>query len=108
MATTKKAVSAAEAARREAQSAEGNGEEKRIVVDVDGIHVDIPAKDIDDYEALEALRSSVPNPFVNIFLPDEEDRVKQLEKLRDDQGKIRGSRVLQWVVSVFEAIKLEK
>jgi hypothetical protein len=108
MATTKKTVSAAEAARREAQSAEDKGEEKRIVVDVDGIHIDIRAKDLDDYEALDALQNNVPNPMVNIFLPDPEDRAKQLDKLRDEEGKIRGSRVIQWVADVFKAMQLQK
>ena len=79
-----------------------------MLVVVSGIHIDIRALDLDDYEALDALQNNVPNPMVNIFLPDPEDRAKQLDKLRDEEGKIRGSRVIQWVADVFKAMQLQK
>lgn len=103
MATTTKKPTAAELARREAQSKADKGEESPITVTVDGITVTIVGDDLDDYDRIAALSNGNPQPFLELFLPDADARAAALDSLREDSGRLRLSRVVEWIGDVLKA-----
>lgn len=103
MATTTKKPTAAELARREAQSKADTGETKEVTVTVDGVTVTLDEDIMDDYDNVAALQNGNPQPFLEAFFPDFEEREKALNVLRDEKGKLRLSRVIEWVGGVFKA-----
>lgn len=102
MATTKKTPSAAEVARREAQSKKDTG--KLIPVIVDGISIEVDPSDVDDFDAMVQMENGDFRPMLNLIIPDEDRRNSVLESLREDSGKLRYSAVAGFVKSVFEEI----
>jgi hypothetical protein len=101
--------SAAELARREAQSQADRGEAPSVIeVTVDGITVDVDVEAVDDYDAVYAFNSGDVQPLLKILIPDDEARATALDKLREESGKLRMSRVWQFVNSVFGAIQAGK
>ncbi|MDO4888162.1 MAG: hypothetical protein Q3979_05605 [Actinomycetaceae bacterium] len=107
-ATTKKnppakGPSAAELARREAQSAKDRGE-NIIDVTVRGLHVRIHADDLDDWDAMSALDDGNPKPMLELIFPDDQARAAELDKLRDENGKLRASTIAEWIVEFFTEV----
>jgi hypothetical protein len=103
--TTKKAPAAAELARREAQSKNDRGEVAPIHVEVKGIALDFnPADLLDDYDAMTALmEQGRPNPMLALLFPDEGERQAALDSLRDENGKLRMTTVVEFLTEVFQA-----
>lgn len=108
MTTTKKPAAkkptAAELARREAQSKKDTGAPQPVHVEVMGIALDINPEDLDDYDAMMALEQNNPRPMLELFFPDEDEREAALDSLRDESGKLRFSTTLEFVGAVFKAI----
>ena len=101
MATTTKKPTAAELARRESQSAKDKGE--AVTVTVSGIHVTLDVNDLDDYDIVAALSQGNPQPALQLFLPDENDRQAALDSLRDENGKLKLTTVVEWIGDVYKA-----
>lgn len=102
MATTTKKPTAAELARREAQSNEDTGA-KDVTVTVDGITVTLDPEDMDDYDLIRATNSGNPEAFLALCFPDLDDPVKGLDSLRDERGKLKLSKIMEWIQHVLEA-----
>lgn len=102
MATTKKTPSAAEVARREAQSKKDTG--KLISVTVDGIPIDVDPSEVDDFNAMVQMENGDFRPMLGLIIPDENRRNEVLNSLREDSGKLRYSAVANFVRGVFEEI----
>ena len=103
--TTKKTPTAAELARREAQSKNDRGEVAPIHVEVRGIALDFNPSDLlDDYDAMTALmEQGRPNPMLALLIPDEGERKAALDSLRDENGKLRVTTVVEFLTEVFQA-----
>lgn len=102
--TTKKTPTAAERARREAQSKNDRGEVAPIHVEVRGIALDFnPADLLDDYDAMTALmEQGRPTPMLALLIPDEDERKAALDALRDENGKLRMTTVVEFLTEVFQ------
>ena len=101
MATTTKKPTAAELARREAQSAKDKGE--AVTVTVDGVTVTLNVDDLDDYDLIRVTNSGNPEAFLALCFPDEEDPIDGVKALRDEGGKLKLSTIMQWIQHVLEA-----
>ena len=101
MATAKKKPTAAEVARREAQSKADTG--KAVTVTVDGVTVTLNVDDLDDYDLARVTNQGNPEPFLKLCFPDEEDPVDGVKALRDEGGKLKLSTIMQWIQHVLEA-----
>lgn len=102
--TTTKKPSAAELARREAQSKADKGEPQPIHVEVMGISLDVDPTEVDDYDAMVSMDSGDFRPMLALLIPDEDARQAALDSLREESGKLRYSRVVEFVQLVFQAI----
>ena len=103
--TTKKTPTAAELARREAQSKNDRGEVGPIHIEVRGVELDFNPSDLlDDYDAMTALmEEGRPNPMLKLLFPDEGERKAVLDSLRDENGKLRMTTVVEFLTEVFQA-----
>lgn len=108
--TTAKKPSAAELARREAQSKADKGEPQPIHVEVMGVALDVDPTDVDDYDAMVSMEGGDFRPMLALLIPDEDARQVALDSLREEPvssgkpGKLRYSKVVEFVQLVFEAI----
>lgn len=101
--TTVKKPSAAEVARREAQSAKDKGEPQPVTLTVDDVTVTLDPEDLDDYDLMSMTQAGNPDPFLALCFPDAEDRKAALDKLRTPEGKLKLSTLMQWIQHVLEA-----
>lgn len=102
--TTTKKPSAAELARREAQSKADKGEPQPIHVEVMGVSLDVDPTEVDDYDAMVSMDNGDFRPMLALLIPDEDARQAALDSLREEAGKLRYSRVVEFVQLVFQAI----
>lgn len=102
--TTTKKPSAVELARREAQSKADKGEPQPIHVEVMGVSLDVDPTEVDDYDAMVSMDSGDFRPMLALLIPDEDARQAALDSLREESGKLRYSRVVEFVQLVFQAI----
>lgn len=109
MTTTKKPAAkkptAAELARREAQSKKDTGAPQPIHVEVMGIALDVDPTEIDDYDAMVSMEEGDYRPMLALLIPDEGEREAALTALREESGKLRYSRVVEFTQSVFQALR---
>lgn len=109
MTTTKKPAakkpSAAELARREAQSKKDTGAPQPIHVEVMGIALDVDPTEVDDYDAMVSMEEGDYRPMLALLIPDEGEREAALTALREESGKLRYSRVVEFTQSVFQALR---
>lgn len=102
--TTTKKPSAAELARREAQSKADKGGPQPIHVEVMGVSLDVDPTEVDDYDAMVSMDNGDFRPMLALLIPDEDARQVALDSLREESGKLRYSRVVEFVKLVFQAI----
>lgn len=102
--TTTKKPSAAELARREAQSKADKGEPQPIHVEVMGVSLDVDPTEVDDYDAMVSMDNGDFRPMLALLIPDEDARQAALDSLREESGKLRYSRVVEFVQLIFQAI----
>lgn len=102
--TTTKKPSAAELARREAQSKADKGEPQPIHVEVMGVSLDVDPTEVDDYDAMVSMDNGDFRPMLALLIPDEGARQAALDSLREESGKLRYSRVAGFVQRIFQAI----
>ncbi len=109
MTTTKKPAAkkptAAELARREAQSKKDTGAPQPIHVEVMGIALDVDPTEVDDYDAMVSMEEGDYRPMLALLIPDEGEREAALTALREESGKLRYSRVVEFTQSVFQALR---
>lgn len=109
MTTTKKPAAkkptAAELARREAQSKKDTGAPQPIHVEVMGISLDVDPTEVDDYDAMVSMEEGDYRPMLALLIPDEGEREAALTALREESGKLRYSRVVEFTQSVFQALR---
>lgn len=109
MTTTKKPATkkptAAELARREAQSKKDTGAPQPIHVEVMGIALDVDPTEVDDYDAMVSMEEGDYRPMLALLIPDEGEREAALTALREESGKLRYSRVVEFTQSVFQALR---
>lgn len=109
MTTTKKPAAkkptAAELARREAQSKKDTGAPQPIHVEVMGIALDVDPTEVDDYDAMVSMEEGDYRPMLALLIPDEGKREAALTSLREESGKLRYSRVVEFTQSVFQALR---
>lgn len=109
MTTTKKPAAkkptAAELARREAQSKKDTGAPQPIHVEVMGIALDVDPTEVDDYDAMVSMEEGDYRPMLALLIPDEGKREAALTALREESGKLRYSRVVEFTQSVFQALR---
>ena len=109
MTTTKKPAAkkptAAELARREAQSKKDTGAPQPIHVEVMGIALDVDPTEVDDYDARVSMEEGEYRPMLALLIPDEGEREAALTALREESGKLRYSRVVEFTQSVFQALR---
>ena len=102
---TRKAPSAAELARREAQSKRDTGAPQPVHVEVMGVALDVDPTDVDDFDAMVAMEQGDYRPMLELLIPDEGEREAALTALRDESGKLRYSKVVEFVQSVFQSLR---
>ena len=109
MTTTKKPAAkkptAAELARREAQSKKDTGAPQPIHVEVMGIALDVDPTEVDDYDAMVSMEEGDYRPMLALLISDEGAREAALTALREESGKLRYSRVVEFTQSVFQALR---
>ena len=109
MTTTKKPAAkkptAAELARREAQSKKDTGAPQPIHVEVMGIALDVDPTEVDDYDAMVSMEEGDYRPMLALLIPDEGEREAALTALREESGKLRYSKVVEFTQSVFQALR---
>lgn len=100
-----KKPSAAELARREAQSKKDTGAPQPIHVEVMGIALNVDPTEVDDYDAMVSMEEGDYRPMLALLIPDEGEREAALTALREESGKLRYSRVVEFTQSVFQALR---
>ena len=103
--TTKKQPSAAELARREAQAKRDTGAPQPIHVEVMGIALDVDPVNVDDFDAMVAMENGDYRPMLECLIPDEEEREAALTSLREESGKLRYSKVVEFTQEVFQSLR---
>lgn len=103
--TTAKKPSAAELARREAQSKRDTGAPQPVHVEVMGVALDVDPTDVDDFDAMVAMEQGDYRPMLELLIPDEGEREAALTALREESGKLRYSKVVEFVQSVFQSLR---
>ena len=103
--TTTKKPSAAELARREAQAKRDTGAPQPVHVEVMGVALDVDPTDVDDFDAMVAMEQGDYRPMLELLIPDEGEREAALTALREESGKLRYSRVVEFVQSVFQSLR---
>lgn len=101
----KKQPSAAELARREAQAKRDTGAPQPVHVEVMGIALDVDPMSVDDFDAMVAMEEGDYRPMLALLIPDEGERNAALTALREESGKLRYSRVVEFTQSVFQALR---
>lgn len=101
----KKQPSAAELARREAQAKRDTGAPQPIHVEVMGIALDVDPVSVDDFDAMVAMENGDYRPMLECLIPDEEERDAALTALREENGKLRYSKVVEFTQSVFQSLR---
>lgn len=104
MTATAKKPSAAELARREAQSKADKGKPQPIHVEVMGVALDVDPTEVDDYDAMVSMDNGDFRPMLALLISDEDARQAALDSLREESGKLRYSRIAEFVQLVFQAI----
>lgn len=103
--TAKKQPSAAELARREAQSKKDTGAPQPIHVEVMGIALDVDPVNVDDFDAMVAMENGDYRPMLECLIPDEGEREAALTALREESGKLRYSKVVEFTQEVFQSLR---
>ena len=99
-----KKPTAAELARREAQSKKDTGAPQPIHIEVMGIALDVDPTEADDYDAMVSMEGGDYRPMLALLIPDEDARQAALDSLREESGKLRYSKVVEFVQAVFRAL----
>ena len=100
--TTRKAPSAAEKARREAQSKTDTGAPAPKTIEVKGISLTVAPEDVDDYDAMIAMEGGDFRPMLlNLANGSEDRREEILSALREESGRLRYSTVVDFVNEVM-------
>ncbi len=99
-----KTPTAAELARREAQSKKATGAPQPIHVEVMGVSLDVDPTEVDDFDAMVSMEQGDHRPMLALLIPDEDARQAALDSLREESGKLRYSRVVEFVQAVFQAL----
>lgn len=102
---TTKAPSAAELARREAQAKRDTGAPQPIHVEVMGIALDVDPVNVDDFDAMVAMENGDYRPMLECLIPDEDERDAALTALREENGKLRYSKVVEFTQEVFQSLR---
>ena len=102
---TTKAPSAAELARREAQAKRDTGAPQPIHVEVMGIALDVDPVNVDDFDAMVAMENGDYRPMLECLIPDEGERDAALTALREENGKLRYSKVVEFTQEVFQSLR---
>lgn len=100
-----KAPSAAELARREAQAKRDTGAPQPVHVEVMGIALDVDPMSVDDFDAMVAMEEGDYRPMLALLIPDEGERDAALTALREESGKLRYSKVVEFTQSVFQSLR---
>lgn len=103
--TAKKQPSAAELARREAQAKRDTGAPQPVHVEVMGIALDVDPVSVDDFDAMVAMENGDYRPMLECLIPDEEEREAALTSLREESGKLRYSKVVEFTQEVFQSLR---
>jgi hypothetical protein len=103
--TAAKKPSAAELARREAQAKRDTGAPQPVHVEVMGVALDVDPTDVDDFDAMVAMEQGDYRPMLELLIPDEGEREAALTALREESGKLRYSKVVEFVQSVFQSLR---
>lgn len=103
--TTAKKPSAAELARREAQAKRDTGAPQPVHVEVMGVALDVDPTDVDDFDAMVAMEQGDYRPMLELLIPDAGEREAALTALREESGKLRYSKVVEFVQSVFQSLR---
>lgn len=101
----KKQPSAAELARREAQAKRDTGAPQPIHVEVMGIALDVDPVNVDDFDAMVAMENGDYRPMLECLIPDEGERDAALTTLREENGKLRYSKVVEFTQEVFQSLR---
>lgn len=99
-----KKPTAAELARREAQSKKATGASQPIHIEVMGVPMDVDPTEVDDFDAMVSMEQGDYRPMLALLIPDEDARQAALYSLREESGKLRYSRVAEFVQAVFRAL----
>lgn len=99
-----KKPTAAELARREAQSKRATGAPQPIHIEVMGVSLDVDPTEVDDFDAMVSMEQGDHRPMLALLIPDEDARQAALDSLREESGKLRYSRVVEFVQAVFQAL----
>lgn len=93
-----------------AAKAEAKDEPIDVTITIDGIDepfsFTIDPDDLDDDEALEAMAQARPALMFRNLTGDREEEF--VERLRDERGRVRTSRKVEFVMAAMEALKLGK
>ena len=84
--TTKKQPTAAELARREAQSKRDTGAPQPVHVEVMGVALDVDPVNVDDFDAMVAMEQGDYRPMLELLIPDEGEREAALTALREESS----------------------
>lgn len=101
----KKQPTAAELARREAQAKRDTGAPQPIHVEVMGIALDVDPVNVDDFDAMVAMENGDYRPMLECLIPDEGERDAALTALREESGKLRYSKVVEFTQEVFQSLR---
>lgn len=86
--------------------AEGAPIDITVAVTIDDVerHIDltITPEDIDDYDAMELLAQNVPTLMFKAIVGDREQGIR--EALRSENGRLRASSVMNFVMGTLEAV----
>ncbi|WP_172121418.1 hypothetical protein [Actinomyces faecalis] len=69
-----------------------------------GVEVSVRADDLDDYEAVTMLTKGLPDPILEVLVPDDADRQRLIETCRDEEGRIRLSAVVEMASDLMGAL----
>ena len=104
--STSKKPSAAELARREAQSSKDKGDILEITVD--GIKATLKQEWFNDYETIAQLNAGNVFLLTQLMWPDLAQQFEALKPLRDEDGKLTTERVTEWLQKVLDQVNAGK
>ena len=70
-----------------------------------GIALDVDPVNVDDFDAMVAMENGDYRPMLECLIPDEEEREAALTALREESGKLRYSKVVEFTQEVFQSLR---